>query len=304
MSKKILVIGGTRFFGRTLVRKLAEAGNTVTILTRGLTGDDFGTNVRRIRVDRTDAAALQMELEDEQFDLVYDQMCYNPADARAICNILDGRIGHYIMASTIEAYGHLSGIVAGDYREDDINLSRLNVEFDRSWRTDNCDGAYGAGKRQAEAVIAKAPFKWSTVRIAHVLSGPDDFTGRLAAYVDLARSSAPLHHSAAPGESTFLTVEGIVDFLCWLGETGHGGVFNAGTDDPLTALDLYQVVCSTLGREPRTLAAEPGQELTPFDYAARHTLQNGRARDFGFSFGRIRDRIPGLVRAHIDRGDR
>lgn len=298
MAKDILIVGGTRFFGRTLVRRLVDAGNKVTILTRGMTADPFGDDVRRIRADRRDANALGNALAGERFDLVYDQMCYNPVDARAIGEILNGRVGHYIMSSTIEVYQHLSGIVAGDYRESDIDLSRLAVDFSL-WGGKTSDALYGAGKRQAEAVIASGPLKWSTVRIAHVLSGPDDFTGRLADYVERAGANGTLHHSPAPGLSSFLTVDTIVDFLVWLGESGHGGVFNAAADEPLSVLDLQRIVSAAIGKDVALVAADAGEALTPFDFPARHSMDTRRARELGFDFGTISDRIPDLVRAHV-----
>ncbi|CAN7742153.1 NAD-dependent epimerase/dehydratase family protein [Paenibacillus sp. LjRoot56] len=47
---KILVLGGTAFFGRRLVRLLLGDGHDVTIATRGQTPDDFGDAVTRIKV--------------------------------------------------------------------------------------------------------------------------------------------------------------------------------------------------------------------------------------------------------------
>ena len=45
---KILVLGGTRFFGVHLVCALLEDGHEVTIATRGRTPDSFGSQVSRI----------------------------------------------------------------------------------------------------------------------------------------------------------------------------------------------------------------------------------------------------------------
>lgn len=39
---KILVLGGTRFFGKRLVNRLVANGDAVTILTRGQHQDPFG----------------------------------------------------------------------------------------------------------------------------------------------------------------------------------------------------------------------------------------------------------------------
>ena len=46
--KKVLVLGGTRFFGKHLVEVLLQAGHDVTIATRGVTEDSFGSAVKRI----------------------------------------------------------------------------------------------------------------------------------------------------------------------------------------------------------------------------------------------------------------
>ncbi len=60
---KILVLGGTRFFGVHLVCALLEDGHEVTIATRGRTPDSFGSQVSRIVVDRLNAAVMKMPLQ-------------------------------------------------------------------------------------------------------------------------------------------------------------------------------------------------------------------------------------------------
>ena len=62
--KQVLVLGGTRFFGIHLVKSLLEQGAGVTLATRGLTPDPFGSRVNRIRVDRTDPDAMKMCIRD------------------------------------------------------------------------------------------------------------------------------------------------------------------------------------------------------------------------------------------------
>ena len=56
--KKILVFGGTRFFGKALVQRLINKGHEVTIATRGQTKDEFGPSVKRIIVDRENKESL------------------------------------------------------------------------------------------------------------------------------------------------------------------------------------------------------------------------------------------------------
>ncbi|MDD3224541.1 MAG: NAD-dependent epimerase/dehydratase family protein [Clostridium sp.] len=51
---KVLVLGGTRFFGVHMVENLIKKGHQVTIATRGNKKDNFGAKVKRIIVDHTD----------------------------------------------------------------------------------------------------------------------------------------------------------------------------------------------------------------------------------------------------------
>ena len=51
---KILVIGGTRDFGKITVRKLLERGDNVTVYSRGNIKPEFWNDVDHIAGDRTD----------------------------------------------------------------------------------------------------------------------------------------------------------------------------------------------------------------------------------------------------------
>jgi len=55
---KILVLGGTRFFGVHMVKTLLDYGVEVTIATRGNAKDKFSDRVHRIKLDRTDILSL------------------------------------------------------------------------------------------------------------------------------------------------------------------------------------------------------------------------------------------------------
>lgn len=80
----ILMLGGTRFFGKHTVEKLLAAGHRVTIATRGMAQDKFGSSVERIIVDRTDAPAMQEALAGRVFDVVYDTLAYSSEDIRCL----------------------------------------------------------------------------------------------------------------------------------------------------------------------------------------------------------------------------
>lgn len=78
---KVLVIGGTRYFGKRLVHYLINEGHEVWVMSRGQVEDDFGAKVHRLKADRSSKAEMTQALGDLQFDAVVDQVCMNAQQA-------------------------------------------------------------------------------------------------------------------------------------------------------------------------------------------------------------------------------
>lgn len=287
MHKNILIIGGTRFFGKQLVRRLLAQGHRVTIATRGQTPDDFGNAVQRLRVDRRDEAAMHASFAQARYDLIYDQMCYSPLDAAIALDVFAGKTGRYIMSSTIETYRHLIADIARPLREDDLNLGQVSVDYNYPWRDPVlADTSYAAGKLQAEAVLMQdGRLPVATLRIAHVLAAQDDFTGRLASYVSRVQQGQVLTHTPGAGCSSFLSVAAIVDAMLWAGEADFLGPVNLACQGDMSAPQLHQRIACLLGK-PGLLqvASNDGHENSPFDYAHDYLMDTSRARSLGHVF--------------------
>jgi nucleoside-diphosphate-sugar epimerase len=101
---KVLVMGGTLFNGLALVRELVRAGHEVAVCNRGRTEADLPRSVRRLVADRTDHAQLGAAIGAEDWDCVQDMTAYHPEDVVAMADILRGRTGHYICASSTVIY--------------------------------------------------------------------------------------------------------------------------------------------------------------------------------------------------------
>ncbi len=299
MAKDILIIGGTRFFGRRLVRRLLDAGARVTLATRGRAPDDFGDRVRRIAVDRRDGAALRAALAGHDYDVVFDQVCYTPLDAHAAVQALAGRAGRYVMASTIEVYRPLVGVHPGPFAEDALAPAAEDaVDRDLRWHDAAwAEARYGDGKRRAEAVFARdGRLEVAAVRIGHVLGGPEDFTGRLAAHVQAVRAGRALTLAdASGGASSFIDPEGIAAFLQWTGEQDFVGAVNAACVGALDAAALHRRVGASLS-VPVTVGADGF--ASPFDYPARFEMDTARARALGHVFGPVDAWLDDTIRAH------
>lgn len=297
MSKNILIIGGTRFFGKHLVRRLLEQGHAVSIATRGLTPDDFGNTVQRLRVDRRDAAAMQAMFARARYDLVFDQMCYSPLDAAIAADVFAGKAGRYVMSSTIEVYRHLTDTIRRPLREDDLDPLNTHVDWHYPWRDPAlADISYAAGKQQAEAVLLQdGRLPVVILRIAHVLAAQDDFTGRLASYVHRVQQGDVLHHLAGAGRSSFLDVAAIVDAMLWAGAADFLGPVNLACEGSLSAPQLHARIAGLLQQPARLLAIEGTTENSPFDYARDYVMDTTRARRLGHTFSAVDDWLDPLI---------
>jgi nucleoside-diphosphate-sugar epimerase len=100
----VLVMGGTQFNGLALVRELARSGHDVTILNRGKTQALLPAGVQRLVADRTQPESVRAALAGRDFDCVYDISAYRPEDARLMSELLRGRVGHYVFASSTVIY--------------------------------------------------------------------------------------------------------------------------------------------------------------------------------------------------------
>jgi nucleoside-diphosphate-sugar epimerase len=304
MRKNILLIGGTRYFGKLLVQRLLQAGHQVTLATRGRASDPFGQRVGRIVVDRGDEAAMRKAFScSSGYDLIYDQVCYNPLDAAIAARVFKGKTGRYVMTSTIEVYRSLLGSQDAPFAENDLNVMAQAIDTQYPWGDASLAAhSYAMGKRQAEAYLYRdGSLPLVTVRVGHVLGGPEDFTARLARYVDLARQHAPLRYTNAAAPSSFLSAQAISDFLLWVGNAQFTGPVNAACDGGLSAFDIFHRVGEVLDLPVTALPSSsivPACHLSPFDYASPYLMDTTRAHQLGYRFGHSDDWLDDLIRQH------
>jgi nucleoside-diphosphate-sugar epimerase len=303
MSKTILVIGGTRFIGKLLVQRLVRAGHRVTIATRGYAPDPFGARIERIRVDRRNETAMRTAFAGRgSWDIVFDQMCYNPLDAAIAVRTFGGKVGRYVMTSTIDVYRTLGFGGAGPLRETDLAVAAQPIDTRYPWhdpaRAVEC---YVAGKVQAEAYLVRdGALPLVVPRLAHVLGGPEDFTGRLAHYVELARMGATLDYANGDAAQNFVTAHAAAGFLAWAGMQDFTGAVNGGCDGPLSAASLYHRVGDVLDmpvRLRRVARAAPGV-LSPFDLPGAMVMDTSRAHALGYRFDHSDEWLDDVVRQH------
>lgn len=291
--RDVLVIGGNRYFGKRLIARLLAAGDRVTVLNRGSSAPPAGAS--HLVADRNDEQSLTGALGARTFDVVVDQVCYTPRQAAIARRVFAGRTRRYVMTSTVEVYEHEDSIAL--VREGDVDPLGVRVDLELPWDDPEfLDTHYGEGKRQAEAVLAADPaFPYTAVRVAHVLGGDDDFTGRLSHYADRIRTGEPIAVPVANRPATYIHVEEIADFMAWTVGEDFTGPVNAASHGVLSTEELCEAVAAHLPEGKTVFHAVDVGEVSPFSFTRFYGMDNARAARLGFPFGDVRRWLPRAV---------
>jgi len=286
--KNILVMGGTRFFGRKLVELLIEEGHHVAIMTRGQSGNPFGGKVEHIIADRSNKEELASKFAGRSFDIVYDNICYSPNEAYSLCEAFNGKIGKLVFTSTLSVYeidGHVKG-------EADFDPYAYPIQMG-----DKQNFTYAEGKRQAEAVFFKhAEFPVTAVRIPIVM-GEDDYTRRLHVHVERTASGEPIGFINIDAEMGYIQAEEAARFLKWAGLTDIEGPYNAAANGIISLRELMALIEAAVGKSAKITLEGPEEIRSPYAVPASWYMATDKAAGRGFQFTNLHDWLKPLIEA-------
>ncbi|AZU62837.1 NAD-dependent epimerase/dehydratase family protein [Neobacillus mesonae] len=290
--KNILVLGGTRFFGRKLVELLIADGYHVVIMTRGQSGNPFGDQVEHLIVDRLNKEELAKKVEGRTFDIVYDNICYSPNDAYAFCEIFNGKIGKLVFTSTLSTYE------ADGNEKNEADFDPYHYEIRMG---DIADFTYGEGKRQAEAVFFKyAKFPVVAVRFPIVM-GEDDYTRRLHFHVERIANGEPIGFLNMDAEMSYIQATEAAEFLKWSGMTNVEGPYNATANGKISLSNLIKLIEEATGKSAKIALVGNEEIRSPYAVPVSWYMTNDKAAKEGFQFTNLQDWLKPLVEA-IARG--
>lgn len=269
---KILIIGGTRYFGKRLVHKLLSSGHKVWILSRGQTHDDFGERVGRLLADRNDKDSVRKALGDLQFDVVVDQVCMTAQHAQDAVELFAGRTAYYLMTSTLAVY--------------DLGANQSEEKFTAKnyAPTPSTDpmGTYREGKRAAENVfVSQTSFKAGCARFPIVL-GEDDYTLRLAHQIKDIREDRPIYFPNVEAHMSFITSEDAAGALKWMVDHQKTGSYNFSAKDAVKLEDLVKLMEIAVGKPARLVTTPSENASSPFGVTQDWTMDVSKAEAEGF----------------------
>lgn len=270
---KVLIIGGTRFFGIHMVNSLIRKGHDVTIATRGLSSDEFGDKVKRIIFDRSDSDSCDRAFSNITYDVVIDKIAYSSNDIKRISKSISAK--RYILMSSTAVYNPLHF----DTTESDFN-AKTSLEG-LTW-CERQDVDYGEGKRNVERAALKlfnnVPLVF--VRYPFVI-GKDDYTHRLEFYVEHILNNKPMNIDNQDNQMSFISSKEAGDFMAYLVDKDFSGAINGANIGTISIKDIINYVENKTGR--KAIISDTG-DLAPYNGTPAYSVDVTVAKEIGYSF--------------------
>ncbi len=278
---KILILGGTSFFGRETAIRLQQAGHEVTVFSRRAPVPGLPLDIRQTRGDRTVEIDLN-RMATDRWDAVIDNICYTAEDARKAVAVFNGRTGLYIYTSSASVYSVLEGS-SSPFRETQAELLSLKPQLKEKY-------AYGLGKYAAEkeflGAFLEKKFPVTIIR-PPVVIGPNDPTLRAYSYWLRLADGGPLFLPGFAFRNRFVFSKDMARAFEALlqARQPYGRAYNIGDSADMTLDDFVKVSARIMHREAEVLYPDYGWlkengfdfEAAPFTMAGDFVLDIARA---------------------------
>lgn len=280
---KILVIGGTGFFGIPMIEKLLSDGHEITVATRGNIQNPFRAATGQLIMDRSDYDSAKKGLKGKEFEVIIDKVAHCSKDVR---NVLENvRCKKYIQMSSCSVYP-----------EDGENIKE--EAFDPSgyslvWMDQNRD--YAEGKRQAERAALEYLNASQCIFVRYpVVMGSKDPTGRLSFYVNHVSEEKAMYVDDLDFSMSFIQEGEAGRFIAHLVTASVSGAINGSSVGMISPREIIEDIEKITGK--RALL-EPDGDNAPYNGAtANISYDLSKAEATGFCFSEIKDWISTLMR--------
>ena len=283
---KILVIGGTRFFGIQMVEELLKAGHDITIATRGRASDSFGNRVKRIIIERTNEESIKNAFEEKHYDVVIDKIAYCSNDIKYVMDNIS--CDKYIYMSSTSVY-------------EPKHMNTLETDFDGNsndfvW-CDRMAFPYEEIKRQAEyALWQKYTDKnWIAVRYPFAI-GKDDYTKRLLFYVEHTMKSIPMNIDNLDYQMGYIRSDEAGKFIAFLVDKDVNGAINGSSKGTISIKEIIDYVEKKTGT--KAIIDKEGDDA-PYNGEPEYSINTEKAKALGFRFSELKDWIYELLDYYI-----
>ena len=235
--KEVLILGGTRFIGRHLMKRLkADPELDITLFHRGKTNDGLYPNTARILGDRTTDDIRRIMVQD--WDVVIDLSGYFPLSMQRMVPRLEGRVGRYIYLSTVSVYAP-TGNLMEPLTEEAPTLAYTEEQL----QSDDPMEHYGPKKKACEDTLLDSSLDTIILRPS-IVYGKHDYTDRFYYWLYRAAKGMRFLLPGAGRERVTLTyvddLAGMLYRSIYLEE--HRNIYNLSTHPPVSMRLLIKAI--------------------------------------------------------------
>jgi 2'-hydroxyisoflavone reductase len=247
--KKLLILGGNRQIGRRLIEILLEANDKnyeIFTFNRGNKTFDILPQNNCIIGDRTKVEDLR-QLFKIDWDIVLDCSCYEPFSLKEITQGLVGKVGRYILISTISVYDN--DVQSLEYTEirENSPLKKFTPEILQSVGLLN----YAEKKVAAEQVLLESQLEDKVILRPHFIFGKYDYQNLDYYWLDRVRN---YNEILIPNDGKDLIhrtyIEDFIQVLQSIFEKStHQCIYNVTTETPNSLKNYLNTACEILQRK-------------------------------------------------------
>lgn len=290
---QILIIGGTRFIGPFVVRRLLTAGHAVAVFHRGQTQVDLPPAVVPILGDRKDLPAFAKEFKQLAPQVVIDMIAYTERDALDFVRTFRGLAQRIVVLSSMDVYRSYERLRGGDTEApdptpatEDSPLRRTLFPY-RGQAKDEDDLLYHYEKILVERAVRGCPDLPATVLRLPAVYGPGDDQHRIFEYLkrmDDERPAILLNEVRAGWRWNRGYVENVAAAIALAAtdDRAVGRVYNVGEKVASTEAEWVRRIGRAAGWAGQVLALPeeqlPAHLKTPYDWRHDCVGDTGRIR--------------------------
>ena len=244
---RVLVLGGTRYFGKASVALLLKSITLTSVKTLSRSKQN-GDDKSHIICDRKNISELHLVFRNFRPNVIVDMINFSRDDSKelvkAYSNGLLTSLKHYIMVSSFFVYNHFD---LKEFQEKKLDLSLVKAD-----KVDN----YTYQKIEAESTLYESQLMdlTSILRLPFVFSS-DDYSGRFQSICDISKQGnlKAIENSYRYSMISKSLAARCIEYLCTSSPQGIVDFANSGC---VTTEEMVQIIRDSLGLDSKVNDSE------------------------------------------------
>ena len=238
MKKRVLVVGGSYFIGRSIVNTFLNADYDVYVLNRGHV-PVWDKRIHQIICDRDNGSMLKEALYKKEFEIVIDVCGLDSKQAERLCSALD--------RECIETFIFISSSAVYDIKSLDIPYKEGDSLAENPYWWD-----YGTDKIKAESYY-RGHFIWTKTRLVILrpayVYGENNYVQRESFIFKHVEEHKPVLIPASNPRLQFVYAPDLADFALKAAQSAKENIsiYNIGNSESLTARQWVEACAAAAG---------------------------------------------------------